>query len=355
MGIARKFLLVILSSIFTALLFATAFDTGIVRIVTHPATVKKIVADSGVYTDIIPNLLKQAGSVSSQTGNVPLVNSQVQSAAQTTFSPQFLQTTTNTIIDSIYQWLDGKTATPNFRIDLRTQKNQFANLVAQAAAQKAASLPACTQAVDMASYNVFDASCLPDGVTPSDVSGGTMNTLLNGQGFLDQPVITASNLKTSGSNQNVFDNQLKKAPSDYRWAKKVPIILGLLTVLVGAAIVFLYADRLRGLRHLGITLLVVGVFMLIFAWALNFGVNKGTTHLNLNNAAFEKDIKMLITDLIQSIDKNYWFFGGLYAVLGAAAIGAPIYLRRSQPVAATPAETPEPAKKTPKTPPVSKK
>ncbi len=328
MNFVRKALLVILTPIFVTLLFATAFDTGVVRVATHPATVKKIVADSGVYNNIIPSLLKQAGSVNSQTGSVELTNPAVQSAAKTTFSPQFLQTTTNSTIDSIYAWLDGKTTVPNFKIDLTSQKQQFAELVAQAAGTQATSLPACTTPVDMSSYNVFTANCLPAGTTASDVSGGTLNTLLSGKGFLDNPVITADTVKASGSNQSVFTDKLKNVPPNYRRAKQTPLILALLTLLVGTAIVFLCSTRRKGLRHVAITVAAIGIFMLLFAWGLNEAVSKEVPKVSFNNAAFDTNVRALVTDLAQAIDKNYWWFGGVYTALGIAGIGGIWYTKK---------------------------
>ncbi len=320
MNFARKAVLIIISPLFFVLLFTTAFDTGVIRVATHPATVKKIVADSGVYNNIIPSLLKQAGTVNSQTGSVVLTSPGVQSAAETTFRPQFLQTTTNNVIDSMYSWLDGKTAIPDFKIDLTSQKQQFAQLVAQAAGAQATSLPACTAPVDLSNYNVFTANCLPPGTTATDVSDGTLNTLLSGQGFLDNPVITADTLKASGSNQSVFQKQLKNLPATYRRIKETPLLLALLTLLLAVAIVFLSSTKRRGLKHVAITLLAAGLFLLLCAWGLSEGISKAVPKINFNNAAFDSNIRALVTDLAQSIDKNYWWFGGLYSALGIGGI-----------------------------------
>jgi len=328
MHILRRSLLVFITPLFTLTLFAAALDWGIIKTVGHPASVKKIVAESGIYDTVIPNLLNQSKQITSNVGNIPLSDPSIQQAANQIFSPGYVKQQSETIIDSIYAWLDGKTAQPEFRIDLSGAKNDFANAVAGQVQQRVAGLPKCTSRTTATTFDVYNATCLPSGVTPIAVAKTTHDSIVSGQGFLNNQVISAASVSSNGSNQSVFANQLKSVPTQYQRAKKTPIILLLLALLLGAGIVLLNTSRLKGLRHVGITLLLVGLFMLMFSCGLNRAVSSQIVpkigNLNGVNSAIKDKLKIVVTDMSQRIDKNYWAFGGIYAALGAVALAAPL-------------------------------
>jgi hypothetical protein len=347
MHFVRKFLLVLITPVFLVLLYATAIDVGFVRIGTHPATVKHILADSGVYQKIVPGLLNQAKQISGGGADVNLSNPLIKSAAQATFTPQFVQKNTETVLDGTYDWLDGKTPVPDFQIDLTGAKTTFANNVSQLAQQRLAGLPVCTIAQAQALSENFDAlstTCLPQGVTAASAASTLQSSILGGKGFLDNPVITADSIKSGKDNKPIFSGKLKSAPTQYQRAKKTPFVLGALVVLVGLAVIFLGASRAAGLRHVGTSLIIVGVFLLVFAWGINRLVS-GTVapRFKVNNVVLQNSVRTLMVDVEQAIDKSYWWFGGGYLVLGAAAIGGSIYLKRGGPKHQTIADASESA------------
>ncbi|MBX4199504.1 hypothetical protein KW789_01270 [Candidatus Saccharibacteria bacterium] len=344
MHILRRSLLVIITPLFTALLFAAALDWGIVKTIGHPSAVKQIVAESGIYDTVIPNLLSQSKQITSSVGIIPLTDPGIQQAANQVFSPAYVARQSDTIIDSIYAWLDGKTAQPEFKIDLSGPKADFANTVAGQVQQRVSSLPKCTTRTSATTFDVYNATCLPVGVTPIAVAKTTHDSILSGQGFLNNQVISAASVSSNGSNQSVFANQLKGAPAQYQRAKKTPIILILLTIIVATGIVLLSTSHLKGLKHVGITLLLVGLLMLVFSWGLNKAVATQIapkiSNLNGVNPAIKDKLKVVITDISQRIDKNYWAFGGIYTVLGAVALAAPMIIRpKIKGHLPTPAET----------------
>jgi len=341
MPIVKKLALGILSPLFIVLLFATAFDIGFVRTVTHPATVKKLVADSGVYNSVTSNLLSQTGTISTSLGDVPTSDPAIQQAAKVALPPQFIQENTEMAIDNIYDWLDGRIAQPDFSIDLTGAKTLFANNVADSVQKRLNGLPACSAAesraiVQSGSFDAYNAACLPTGISPATVAEQVKSGILSNRSFLSNTTLTAASVKNGGSNQSLFSGQLKNAPKQYQNAKKTPFILAVLTILTGAGIVFLSRSWQRGLRHIGINLLVIGLVMLLFSWGLNrAAANDIVPKIKFDNAVFERDIRNLTTDLVQQIDRNYWFFGGLYTVLGVGGIAAAeVFRRRSEPAKA---------------------
>jgi len=322
MNFLRKFALVIITPIFLLLLYAAAFDMGVLRVVSQPTNVKQMLRDSGVYNTAVSSLLDQAKQQTSNDGNVDLTNPIVTAAANKTFTPQYIQTQTENVIDSLYAWLNGQTAQPNFVVNLSALKEKFADNVAQAVEQHAATLPVCPDAASASAAlnDPVNATCLPAGTTPAAVASEVQGNLLSGKGFLDNVNINADSIKSNNSHQSIFASQLKDAPNQYQKLKKSPIILSALAFLLAVAIVFLSASRRKGLRHAGVLILIVGLFMLFFAWGLNQATIKEVPKLKLNNAVVTTDVHKVILDLESKIDQNYWIFGGVYVVLGLLAI-----------------------------------
>lgn len=322
MNFVRKSVLVLTTALFIALLFATALDMGVIRVISQPSNIKQILADSGAYNSAVNSVLAQSGKISTSDGSVSLTDPTIRAAANSTFTPQFVRSNTETVIDSIYAWLNGKTTSPNFNIDLSGGKSQFASAAAQAVQTRVAGLPVCTPANELSSFDALSSSCLPRGVTPSAVADEVQADIVSGTGFLDQPVINANSLKSTRSNQSVFADQLKSAPQQYQRVKKTPVIFAILTLLAAAAIIFLSSSRRKGLRRVGIVLLIVGLLMLVFAWGLNECVAKVTPKIKVDNSVVQTDLRNLITDISQKIDQNYWIFGAVYTLLGVLAIAA---------------------------------
>src|SRR5262249_11460494 len=148
------------------------------------------------------------------------------------------------------------------------------------------------------------------------------SAVINNQDFLSNTVITPDNVQVVSecvrhtandsepcvpvSKKSIFKlDGANELPKQYQNAKKTPWILSILTILVGAGIVFLSSTWRKGLRHIGINLLIIGLVMLVFSWALNQAVTKKIVpKIKVDNAIFQQDIRNLVTDLAQQIDKN---------------------------------------------------
>jgi hypothetical protein len=342
MDFVRKALLVLLTPILPLLLFATALDFGILRVAGSPAPVKNLLVESGIYNSVVSNALDQAQKSAGDSNTISLENSQVKQAAESSFSPQVVQQSTEKVIDGVYDWLGGKTPQPDFSVNLTSVKSSFAEKVGEAAKNNAVTLPACAPSVIPSSGDPFSANCLPRGVTPEQVGEQAKQQVLNAQGFLKNPNITAKSVQSSGSNQDVFNGQLKDAPKQYQRVKKTPFILVALTLLAIAGIIFLNSSRRKGLKHVGIVLLTTGIFMLFFAW----GLNRVVTHnvipkIKLDNKVLQTSVHKLANELTHGVDQNYWIFGGVYTALGILAVGGATFIKRGaktpQPVPAKPA------------------
>jgi hypothetical protein len=347
MNFVRKGALALLGSALAALLFATAFDFGILHVAGNPQPVKQVLTQSGIYNSVVGSALDQAQNSSDDTGQIALNNPLVKKAAEDSFNPQVVQQSSEKVIDGIYDWLNGKTVQPSFNVDLINTKQTFADKVGQAAQERAATLPACTTVP--ATTDPLSVTCLPRGVTPTQVGAQAKNDVINAKGFLENPAITASSFKGSDPGQSVFSGKLKNAPKQYQRVKKTPYILAGLTILAIVAIIFLSATRRLGIRRVGIILITTGVFMLVLAWAINkVAVHSVIPKMQLDNKVLQADVQKLATTLVHSINHNYVIFGLIYAFLGVLAIGGATWIGKNTVEAAPLAATTNSPKPQPK-------
>ncbi len=330
MPIVRKFFLGVAASALVFLLFVTALDVSLVRVASSPEPIKKILAESGIYQSAIPSTLEQAKKQSGNQTEIPLSQAAIMTAAEETFTPQLVQTNVEQFIDGIYHWLNGKTNQPDFRLDLSGAKVTFADKVAQIAKARAASLPICATLPSTTTVDVFNASCLPKFITPDQVAAEARDTILHGQGFLNNPVITADTLKSKGSDKSIFaEDQLKQAPDIYQAVMATPAILSLLIILAVLAVILLSRPRLAGLRRVGLILAGTGLIVVILALTTTSAVkNRLVPKISLDNKVLQADLRRLANDAVQRIDNTTLAVGGGYIILGALGVGGYYFYSR---------------------------
>lgn len=325
----RRILLTLLTPIFSLLLFALAFNFGLTKTIGGADSVKGILKDSGVYDSVVPSLLKQAGQINTNTGDIPALDPLVKDAIAKSLPTKVVQSYSESAIDNIYSWLNGDTPQPSFNIDFSKYKSSFAANLADGVGQRLRSLPACTTGHTATDFDAINATCLPTGVNAETASNTLEAELSKNQGFLDQTSVKASDIKGNDSTKSVFQDQLRDAPAAFQWFRKSPIILTFLAILAGIGLVLLRPTPVNGIRHLGITLLAVGISMLVFAWAFNFVVsNKIIPKINIENTALQQSVKNVASNLSKNVGNNYYIFGGVYGALGIAGLAGSSFLSR---------------------------
>lgn len=326
MNILRKAVVFFLTSLFSFLLLGLAFDVGIVRIVTNPTSVKKILADSKIYDSAISTTFDQAKKTDSGLNNgITLTDPAIKAAAEKNFTPAFLQSSTESVIDGIYGWLDGSTSIPKFRIDLTNIKASFAADAGLAAQQRVSNLPACPSALSASNLDAFSATCLPSGLNPATVASQTQAELNSATGFLPEPIITADSVKSANSDQNIFSSDLKDVPRVYQQVNKMLFVQGLLCLLFAIGIIFLSNTRRKGFRRVGFALISSGIFIVLLGWILNYAV----THANFGmNNVLDTQVQKVAIAIIQNLKTTCFIIGEGYFVIGIAAVVGSIFYKR---------------------------
>lgn len=263
----RNFVVYLLSSLFFVALLTTAFATSINIAFGKPTKLESWLDQSGIYTSFVDAAIKQAKSSTTTSGGSNGISPSdvaVQQAATAAFSPTLLQQNVNKFLDANYAWLRGSVAKPTFAIDFTGAKQAFGQQVGQYVTAHLASLPVCTYAQSL-NYQAIDpllATCRPSGISAAAEGTKLANQIVSGSGFLSDPLITENTLGgTTGSGKAYFE-KYAIAPKIFRFATKVPLILGALALISAVVIVFVSPKRRKGLRKLGYTLTYAGVILI---------------------------------------------------------------------------------------------
>jgi hypothetical protein len=326
MLVLRRLGLILSLYAFRSLLFATALVTAVVLLLGSPAKLKSTLHDSGAYNSFVDYAVDQAASVSKKEANsdIPLDDPQIQAAAKQAFPASRVQRYSESVIDGVYGWLEGKTAKPHFTIDTTVAKLDFAEGIGASVRSRLASLPPCTtmqlRQLGNADIDPFTVPCLPPGMNVDGQTTQLVNDLATNQDFVSKGIITADNLPKNAEGQDVFD-QFQVAPTLFPLLRLASFPLGLLTLLAAAGVIYLHSTRRQGWRTLSQTLMFSGVFLAISSGVLHLLFNRFRPVGN----AFQSSILRLLDTAINRI---LLIFGIIYALTGLAIW---LILRRSTP------------------------
>jgi multisubunit Na+/H+ antiporter MnhC subunit len=348
----------------------------------QPARIESWLNQSQLYNHFVSEVITQAQKSTSgddqdgqsgtsqsgtnqndQSGTVSLSDSVVQQAAKSAFPPALVQQDVNTFLDSNYAWLQGKTSSPNFVINLTAAKQSFAQQVGQYVQVYTASLPVCTPAQLIADQGVdpLAASCRPATLTPEIAGTAATQQLAGSSNFLSNPVITASSINpqangagnssanttnttnetdTKGTPQNQpYYQKLSRLPGLYRLATKLPLLLGGAAILSTLGIIFIAPRKRKGLRRVGLVLLETGIILVLIKLAADFAFHRLESRIfnNSNIGQLQQSLTTFAQRVEAALVKTDLLFGIAFLVLAIIIFGV---LYRTRQTATTSAGSP---------------
>jgi lysophospholipase L1-like esterase len=327
MNRARKVFVYLLSFFLLATLLGTAVSTSTNNTLGKPKKVEAYLAQSKLYDHFIAYTADQAKKTNGdtdQSGSVSLSDAAVQAAAQSSFTPQVIEKNVNTFIDSNYAWLEGKTATPEFKIDLSEQKLTFAQKVGQYVTTYTAGLPACAndQLAAQQSQDPLAATCRPANVTPEAAGAQVTQRLSTTGDFLSNPVVTPNSINPEASQQSKpYYQKLSHLPKAYQLSQKLPYIFAGLSLLAALGIIFISLERRKGVRKVGIVLLIAGISLVAVKFTADMAFRRAEDRVF--NTASVGQLQQSLTDFAHRIEASVvridlWF--GIGFLLLAAII-----------------------------------
>lgn len=316
-------------------LLLLALSGSLIMVLGTPSAVKQSLANSSLYDTFTDTVIETTKKENQESG-LPLERPEVAAAIKSAISPQFLQSSTEQVLDGTYRWLDGKTPEPDFKIDLAPVRKKLAVNLGDYAVTRAKGLPACSLAqlrqLQGSKIDPFNVPCLPPGVNPETLRSQVVADIERNQDFIKDPVITPDNLNNDPQGKT-FSQTFEQAPKVFRWAKIMPFVFGGIALFSIAALVLLYDDRRRGFRAVGIILILNGLFLLVSTFLLSYFFAReskpgGRLAQITSNNPFETSAVSVVESLTDAINQNLYKFCAVYILLGAITL---IVLRLSRP------------------------
>jgi hypothetical protein len=328
MHMLRKLSLWVASGAFRTLLFLLATVTAVIVVFGNPTHIKKALKTNNVYSSVVDTVLAEAkkSSENSKASDVPINDPAIKQAAKSAFSPAFLESSSEQFIDGTYHWLDGKTAQPDFQVDVGVAKLAFIKAIADYAEQRVNGLPSCGNQqllqLQNTEINPFTLTCKPAGYNVASQKQTLINELNDAQEFLPNQKITADTLPKNESGETVFD-QLEQAKQGYQFSKMSPAIVAILALLAGVAVFFLQTDRRKGARSLATSFLSVGLVLGVVSFAAAWGLHKllgptGSLGKTFQGNALQQSLALAIEQLVRVFTNKLLLFAVVYVVIGVA-------------------------------------
>ncbi len=326
----KRFGVGLLSTLFVFCILNLAVFTAVNVVFSKPATLKKALVTSKIYDSAATSIAEQTAKAGKEQAEQVLpgqgaaqANPLIQAAAREVITPQKLQTYTEQVVDGTYHWLDGTTKTPDFRLDLSSDKQALANAVGNAGVQRLRTLPVCTpaqlQQFDPATVDPFNMPCHPVGFDNEAQRQKLVNDISGSQDVLKDTTVTSQTLVNKETGKDPFQ-QLKVLPKLFQWSQFLPAVLGVLGILAGVGIVFLSATRREGLKRVAKASLISGALLLITIVIVNLIFSKVSLNAASESAAVQASALSLVKSLNASLNRILLIFALVYAIGGTGGL-----------------------------------
>jgi hypothetical protein len=278
-----------------------------------------------MYDTVAAEIVTSATNQVEQNGpqDIPLQDEAVRDIAKRVITGERIQGYGEQIVDGTYNWLEGQTKTPDFAVDLTSVKQELGTAVADAGVQQAQGLPVCTaeqlQQIDINNLDLFSLQCLPPGVDLGLEQQKLLAKTVVSQEILKDPTISAND-PAAPKGEKPFQ-KLSYLPTIFQWSKVLPWILGLGAIVSGTGVVFLYTDRIQGLKKVAKKLLISGAMLVFIAGLLALLFSRVRPDPEVVKMIELRDsILIVVTSLGSAVNRVLIIFAATYAVIGGGGL-----------------------------------
>lgn len=286
----------------------------------NESTIKGVLDKNNAYEQLVPAVLETAKDNTKTRGKVdiPLNEPWVREVADKSFPAADLQTKTETLLAGTFAWLESETEEPEFTVDFTGNKQALAQGIGEYATKRAAGLPACTRFNLPQSIDALTITCLPPGVSPSQVGQELTNQVNSNQsGILSDPIISGDDLIKSKDGKNPTDN-LEGLRDIFALKPLLSWLLPLILALLVAGGLALAPDRRTGIKRTGRILLGSGIGLAVFGLILYLAANYANFGPNAQNDFIVSKVAIpMARSLVSEAALTYGLFA-LGALAGSA-------------------------------------
>lgn len=330
----KKFLYYFTGFVAFIVLLQLPFAFAISNVFSNPDNVDQVLEDGGVYKNFVDLALLNVEERGDENTKKILADDKVQEIIKSSVNPSDIQDSSKSVISGVYAWLEGKTAQPEFEINLAKPADTAVTKLSDYAEERANSLPACTlqqlQTVDFQS-DVLSIPCLPPGVTGSQVGQQFSAQAKDQIAFLKDPVIPSSEVLKEVDTTSQEYTDAPKAYQNLHQSKWSTLLFALILI---ALLIFARRDRIAGMRFASKVVFAVG---LVFALILLMLLSGDASAVDAENKLGEVVMSTVMSLFAQLASTLRWF-AAAYLVLGVG--GIVLAQRLTQPTDSV--QTPEP-------------
>jgi hypothetical protein len=333
----KRFGLWLLAVFFTFCILSVAVLTATNAVFGKPDALKGSLSESKVYDSLAAGLVDQAVKGTQnpnpeQGEGLKMDEKVTRDVAGRVITPAKIQGYAEQVIDGTYNWLDGETEQPDFKLDLGNIQKDLGNSVGDVAVERVGGLPPCTfqqlQKLNLNEVNPFDLPCRPPGINLKAERAKIVEEITANEGALGDTTFTADDIgKNEETGGNAFEN-LVALPKLFQWSKAWPWILGVLGLASAAAIVFWSDDRNNGIKKVSIKLLIAGILLLIGIGLATFLFNTANPAERADATQMEEALFNVAGTLSAAFNRVLLIFAVVYVALGAGGL---IWLRAKAP------------------------
>ncbi len=319
MSVFRKSAVSAACSILLLSLFTVLLGFSLLQLLRTPDALKQSLASSKVYDNLVVEALKQAQSGTEASLTIPTDQPEVEAVIADAFPPAYIRAQTEKMIDGIYTWMKGDTATIAFTIELGPARTRLLDGITGYADRRLAALPVCTDPSAANPNDPFRTSCVPPGFDRAAAVEQVRRQLTEKDSFLERSTITAADLRSE--NGQTLEGQLAAIQTGYGRLQQITIGATLLSAAMGVIIVYASATRRSGLKLLCWFTIVICSMSLFTAWMVGIAVGRLSTKAAEQGRAIDVPIARFLDSLIGTLQA--WWIG---LSLGLMIIGAGILI-----------------------------
>lgn len=312
-GIFRGLVFSILAAALALCLIFIAYSLVFNLVTSNPERVKDIIKRSSLYSDLPAELYDQAEKeAQTNQAEIPLKNPEIRQIALDVYSPVFVRSNTEKLIDGIYDWLEEDLQQPVINLDFSEKNKEFIGKVGNLAKKRAARLPPCSysQIQSLKKFNVFSAKCLPTSITPSKIE----KTVTNAKTTLLDDKFSTSDIKIDG--EKPFYENFSDLPKSFSLAKSIPHILVVFALLIALATIYISENRVSGLKRISRTVFFAGILISLLPPIL-LSTGKSLLESIFNDDKAANITQTLFEQLMHDASKIYYTMGILLILIAA--------------------------------------
>jgi len=252
------------------------------------------------YDSFVPAVTESLASVSKGDQGIPFTDPGVRQIISNGLPPDVLEDSTDKVVNGVYDWLEGKTPQPTFRIDLTKNRQFIAENISLYAFNRLTKQPVCFESP--AQINPFTATCLP---TNFSLDAERVSFTKAIEEVFPKTVFTAADLPKVANGKSIAA-AFPSAPTYYRWMRLSPLFFFVVITGLAVAIVKLCRTTRLGFRLLGSVTLSTGVALMITPILYLLAYPRINSALHLQSA--DTGLNALSTTVIGALSSTFYVF-----------------------------------------------